>query len=231
MAIGTAFSELVSRVRSETFRSDNLSVGVDDLHIIKEKVNAAYATLYTDHDWHHLKTVFDRIPLSAGQRYYDFPTGLNAERIIEAVVWWSGKPTPLERGIDFDDYASYSPEDDERVDPALKWDVKWTGSATQLEFWPLPDSNDQEAQFKGIYAAPRLVADTDLCRLDDNLVVLFASAAVLGKGKNETILAQAQDHLRILKARGKGGEQRHQMGLGSYVNDGKPNFVVRIGRS
>ncbi len=231
MARGTAFSELVSRTRSETLRSDNLAIGPADLHIVKEKVNSTYQTLYMARDWAHLKTTFTRVPLSAGDRYYNCPTGLNSERVISARVWWNDKPTPIDRGIGFDEYNTYSSEDDERSDPVLKWDVKWTGSADQIEVWPIPSTNDQSLQFIGIYAAPRLVNDADLCLLDDDLVVLFAAAALLGDGKNQTILGQAQDHFRILGARGKGGEQVHQMGLGSSQRTGAQPVVLRIGHT
>lgn len=228
MARGTAFSELLTRLRAETGRSTNVAVGVDDVDMLREILNATYQTLYMNHDWAHLKKRFARFTLNAGQQFYDFPTGLNSERVLHAVVWRDGIATPLARGITDDDYNAYDPESDERAEPAMKWDVVWTGTSDQLEFWPLPSTNEQEVQFTGIQAAPRLVADADKCLLDDDLVVLFAAAEVLGEKDGKSKLSKAQEHLRLLKARGKGGETDHRIGLGGYGLAEAPKVVIRV---
>lgn len=227
MARGTAFSELVTRLRNETGRTDDVNIGVDELPKLKQVINSNYQTLYLNHDWAHLKKVFTRITLTAGTRYYNLPTGLNSERIIRAVVWRDAIASDLVRGIDAEDYNVYDPEDDERSEPALKFDIKWTGSADQVEIWPLPSTNNQELQFTGIQAAPRLVNDADLCLLDDDLVVGFAAAELLGEKEGALKLKKAQEHLRILKARGKGAEQVHQMGLG-IERTKNPPITIRI---
>lgn len=228
MARGTAFSELFTRLRAETGRSTSVAVGVDDLDQLKEVLNSTYQTLYMNHDWAHLMKVFPRVTLNAGQRYYNFPTGLNSERVTRVVVWRDGIASDITRGIGPEEYNTYDPEADERSEPALAWDVRWTGSADQIEIWPLPSTNNQELQFTGVQAAPRLVNDTDLCLLDDDLVVLFAAAELLGDKGGKGKLSKAQDHLRLLKARGKGGERAYQMGLDDYRREREPRVVLRI---
>jgi hypothetical protein len=215
MARGTQFLDLVTRVKSKTGRAQSVAVGVDDLPRIQEEINLVYAALYLDHDWPHLRKVFDRIPLQAGERYYDLPDGLNVERVESACVYWTaGINTPLIRGISAEHYNAYDSVNDDRVEPAFRWDVRWTGSSDQIEIWPIPNTNDQELEFTGIQAAPRLVADADVCLLDDTLVVLFASAALTKGEEAEKILKLAQGHFQTLKARSRGGDTELRLGLG-----------------
>jgi hypothetical protein len=227
MARGTAFSELVIQLRNETGRSSDVNVGVDDLDALKQAINSVYSTLYDGNDWPHLRKSFTRIPLAAGQRYYDFPAGLNSERVEQVAVWFNDQPMIVTRGIGFEEYSLYSSIDDERSDPVTNWEVKWTGSSDQIEVWPLPSTNTQELQFIGIQAAPRLVNDVDLCLLDDTLVVLFAAAHVLGEKAGKAKLATAQDKLKLLKARGH-STPRYAVGTGGGVTAPAPTITVHI---
>jgi hypothetical protein len=226
VARGTAFSELVIQLRNETGRSDDVNVGVDELPLLKQAINSAYITLYDDNDWPHLRKTFDRISLSAGSRYYDFPTGLNSERVETVAVWYNGEPHRVDRGISFEEYSLYSSEDDERSDPVTRWDVRWTGTEDQIEVWPIPSSNTQKLQFTGIQSISRLVDDDDLCLLDDILVVKLAAAEILGEKGGKIKLAQAQERLRKLKGRGH-STSRYQLGLGD-PGLSRPNITVRV---
>jgi hypothetical protein len=214
MARGTQFGVLVSRVRNRVGRSNTAgSSGVADYNQIKEIINAHYEHLYRDYDWPHLRIVTERIALSAGDRYYDVPTSeLDYESIERAVVWTNGQPIAIERGIDFEDYSAFSSEDDDRSGPVLKWDIRFTGSTEQIEVWPMPDGNDQELQFRGFRKFARLVADADLCRLDDNLVVGFAVAELAanqGLKDAQLKLTAAQGLYNRLRGRVKGGSKTH----------------------
>ncbi len=231
MARGTTFLDLVTRVKAKTGRAQSVAVGVDDLPRIQEEINIVYAALYHDHDWPHLRKVFDRITLQAGERYYNLPDGLNVERVENVCAWWMLVSTPLIRGISAQHYNAYDSVNDDRVEPALRWDVRWTGSSDQIEIWPLPNTNEQELEFTGIQAAPRLVADIDVCLLDDTLVVLFASAALVkDKDESEKILKLAQGHLQTLKARTRGGNTELRLGLG-HVDSFKRHEATIVVRS
>lgn len=205
-------------LREEVGRSGDVSVGVADLPLLKRAINKAYATLYDDYDWAFLRRVFPRVALSAGQRYYDLPTGLNVDRVETVHVWYNALPSLLPRGIRPEHYATYDPEADTRSDPALAWDVRDVAGATQIEIWPLPSSDNQELQFVGIRAAPKLVYNADTCLLDDELVVLLAAEQILRRQKSadaDSVLAQFRARLQRLKGRASAaGNQRVRIGLG-----------------
>ena len=162
MARGTQFLSLITDLRAELRRSSSVAVGVDDLDSLKQVLNRVYQTLVMQYNWPHLRIMFKVVSLAAGQRYYDFPTGawsgatvkLIYERVIRAAVTYSGQVQDIERGIDFEEYASYNSDDDERAEPALRWDVTWTGTADQIEIWPIPNTNDQKLHFQGVHNTP-----------------------------------------------------------------------------
>lgn len=231
MAIGTQFLALKQRLRAELGRSVDVSVGVDDDESLKQTLNRTYAALYMQWDWPHLRMVWPHIQLSAGQRFYDFPVNLNPDRVEKVVVRYNGHFYPLDRGIDFDAYNAYDSEAGERSDPALRWDVRWTGSSTQFEIWPVPVSDEQSVQFRGIIALPRLVDDTDVCLLDDELVVLFAAQELLSRQKSQDAdkkLQLAQEHFNRLKGRSKGASERLQLGLGPSGPVRPYKAVIRV---
>lgn len=227
MARGTQFSVLVSRLRSELKRSNDVAVGVDDVPSLKETLNHVYSILYLQRDWSHLRKLFSK-PLTAGTRYYNLPSGLNTERIEVAAVYWGNLPTEIHRGIGFSEYAAFDSDEDERSDPVQKYDIRWTGT-TQIEVWPIPATNDQTLKFIGIQDAPRLVNDTDQCLLDDTLVVLAAAAELIRDGEEKKIKqALANQHLNMLTARQR-GDGGYRLGLGPTSGSVRPHeAVVRV---
>jgi hypothetical protein len=216
VARGTQFGVLKTMLRNEIGRSNTAGgSGVADFNALSQILNRHYEALYTDFDWPHRRAVFDRIELSAGDRYYDFPDECDYERIEKVVVWYNDQPIPIERGIDFNDYSAFSSEDDIRADPVMKWDVRFTGTEEQMEVWPLPSSNTQEIQIRGIQKFVRLVADADTCKLDDNLVVGFAAAefaARQGDKDAEAKHAAAQRLYSRLRGRTKGAGKTYVFG-------------------
>jgi len=226
MARGTQFSVLRQRLRAELRRATSVAVGVDDVDSLNVTLNHTYSTLYFQNDWPHLRKVFS-LPLVAGERYYDVPTGLEAERIERVAVDWSGIPTDMEHGIAFEQMAEFDSDADERSDPALRWDIRWEDSATQIEVWPIP-ATAQTVRIQGIQSISRLVSDEDICLLDDDVVVLYA-AAELTKGDDQKIKADmAREHLKMLKGRGHSNGV-HRLGLGSGAEDRPHGVVVRVG--
>jgi len=235
MARGATLSQLISDLRDELRRLNTSSAAPDDVPSLTRTINHVYATVYAAHDWPHLFREFSRMTLNAGQRHYDFPTGLNPERIIAARLWWGNLPTPIERGITIDDYALYDPEDDDqRATPALKWDIRFTGSTEQIEVWPTPSDSTQKLQFFGITSIDPLVDLTDTCKLDSDLVVLYAAAELLDEKSpdKKAKLDLAKALLNQLKMRGtSGGEKTYQLGLGSGADAGKPyRSMIRVAR-
>jgi hypothetical protein len=236
MARGTPLSRLVVMLRDELRRASTPSIGADDLASLRQVLNRNYRILALDHDWPHLMKVSNRMTLYAGQRYYDLPDQIDYDRIINIIAWYSSEPYELMRGIDFADYATYDPELDERSEPVLKWDIRWTGDTDQLEIWPLPNTNAQQLQIRAIRELPALVDDTDKCLLDDQLVVAFAAAELATAQKSadaEIKAGQAQRLLGMLKARSNNNQEEYRVGLGrDDANGSRPyQAVVRVSSS
>lgn len=235
MALFTTFGELVTMLRAEARMSVNPAVGPDANTRYKALLNRVYSTLYDAYDWPHLKYVTPLIPIAAGQRYYDFPAGLNHERLDEVVVYWSsGEPYPLDPGIGFEQYASFDSNTDERTDPPQRFDIRSTSSGViQIELWPIPASNGMTLQLKGTRRAPKLVNSSDICMLDDHLVATFAAAEVLAplsKEDSQAKLRAAQQLLVQKKARGvlpqTGGTTASSIGTGQLQVGMRGNRAV-----
>lgn len=229
------FLQLVYDLRAELGRASDPAAGVSDLPSLKQTLARTYETIYDDYDWPHLSIIADRTPLQAGERYYDFPANIGYEGIEEVVIWWNGQPVPLTRGIGFEHYAEFDPESDNRSDPATHWDVRFTGTREQMEIWPLPASSNS-IQVRGKRKFTPLVDESDLCLVDDNLVVLSAAVELLPRQKSgdaQVKLAALQSRYGRVKGRSKGGSNRsYRIGLGTGSPEtGAPSrSTVRVGR-
>jgi hypothetical protein len=232
MARRTQFGQLVTQLRNEVGRSNVAGAsGVADYGMLKQVLNRHYEALYLDYDWPHLRFTTPLTPLSAGDAFKDIPSGMDYERIEDLKVWTNGRPIPTTRGIEISDYAIFSTPSGDRSSPVQKWDIRFTGTVEQFEFWPMPDDNAQSFQVIGFKKFARLIADADLCLLDDNLVVGFAAAEVLGRADPkfaQTTLGFAQalyDKLRG-RTKAKSGEDANFTSGSSMPQ--KPVFVVRV---
>lgn len=226
------FLQLISDLRAELSRSSDPAVGVADLPSLKQTLSRNYESLYDDYDWPHLSVISDRMTINAGQRFYDFPDNMSYETTDQIVAWWSAQPIPLTRGIDFEHYAEYDPEADQRSSPVTHWDVRFTDPREQIELWPLPAS-EQELQFKGRKKFVPLINDADLCLIDDSLVVLTSAVELLGpkSGNVQAKLAALQRRYSKLKGRTKGGARSVRIGLGAGSQDTVPTrATIRVGR-
>jgi hypothetical protein len=238
MARGKTFGQIVQDLRSELSRATDPSVGVSDLDNLKYNIRTTYETLWEDIDWPHLTGDFDKVTLAAGQRYYDMPVllngytaGIDFERVVRADVWYSGLPHSLTRGISSEHYALFDSTTGIRSDPALRWDVKFTGVTEQIEIWPIPSSNSQSLQIFGHTRAGTLVNDADVLALDDKLVVLMAAASMLeGQGaKNaKTVASLAVKRMNRLAARMKSKDEGYRMGMGKKIDPDRYRAVVRV---
>jgi len=229
MSRGTQLIQLLSMLRAEAGQSMKVSVGVDAEGGFKHLLARTQESLYDDYDWPFMR-VLPTKALSAGQRYYDLPADLNMERIESVVVWDSGSPCPLTRGIDWPDYAQHNSDGGERADPALKWDIRHTGTKEQIEIWPVPASNDMTLQFKGIKKLNPLIANDDTAELDDLMITLFAASEILARQKSEDAgakLAAAKDRRAIMRGRTKGGSATVVMNGGEQQSQ-RGRTVIRV---
>ncbi len=238
MARGITFAECVVQLRDEIGRDHDPSVGISDLPGLKQVIARIYEDLWDEVDWPHLRTEFDKILLQAGQRYYDLPTAasgtltMNYERIEHIVTWYSGLPHRLERGITPEQYATYDSTTGVSADPALRYDIRFTGTKEQLEIWPIPSSTNQySVQITGIPKVTRLVNDADVLMLDDRLVVLLAASEMLESrkaGDGRSKMKAAQQRLFRLIGRGKSKNDGYRIGMGNTTRMDPYKAIVRV---
>lgn len=237
MVRGVTLLNIVTQVRNEVGRDPDVSVGQSDIEGIKQKVRRVYETLY-DEEWPHLHSQFDKIQLQAGQRYYDPPTSINGvagftvdyERLDKTYVWYSGLPHPLKYGIGPQEYASFDSTNDVRTEPALRWDVRFTGVKEQIEIWPIPSSNTQYLQFEGVPRCSQLVSESDTLALDDKLIVLLVAAelAEVQDSKSAKSLAQlaTKRYFRLTgRARKTSG---HRIGMKRRIEPEQYRGIIRV---
>lgn len=231
MPRGTQLGDLIEMFRSEVRQSVQPSVGTDSLPHVKQLLRRTQVVLYEQFDWPFLRPPVQTISLAAGDRYYDAPDDLNFDRVERVAVRYNNEPIKVERGIDFEEYAFFDSAEDERSSPVQKWDVRWTGTTTQIEVWPVPDNDDMVLWFKCMRPLRTLVDNSDVCDLDDYLIVLFAAAEELASQKArdaELKLKVAQDYLKSLRANSQSGSSSVQMGLGRGSRLGAPTRVEVI---
>lgn len=226
-------------LRAEAGHSVSVAAGVDNAPALTQKLRRAQVLLYDDYDWPFLRETWT-IDLQAGQRYYDLPQNpngdrLDMERIERVTIDYSGRPVPLERGINDEQYAQTNSDNGERAGPCRRWDIKrTTAAAEQIEAWPIPVDNTNIMGFKGIRRLRSLINPEDQCDLDDQLIVLTAAAEILARqgAKDAPLVQQAAGaRLKQLKARTKGASRMITMSGSSrdaeLRNRGKT--IIRIG--
>lgn len=218
MARGKQLLSLIAQLRAETGRSQDVSVGVDEVENLKVILQRTQETLYEEYEWPHMR-VQKTISLSAGQRHYDLPSGLNFDRIQQVKLRYNTVYVDLERGINFDDYSIFdsNASTPERSFPTLKWDIRDTGSGEQIEVWPIPNQSATIYMF-GTKTLGDLIQENDTADLDDRLIVLFAAAEILARQKSNDAnikLSQAEKRLATLRKNSQSGSKTIQVGLGN----------------
>jgi hypothetical protein len=208
MPRGVSLADCVTDVRQELLDSANVNVGKTLDGSIKRKLERVQRDVYLDNDWPIFKHYGDKT-LSAGSRYYDLPSTLDPESVVEVRYKWSGIwSEPLEQGITLDDYNAQNSDANIRADPVLKWDYYNTGSI-QVEVWPIPATNGGTLRFKGKRPLARFTNDTDTCTLDSDLIVLLAAAEILdARGRREAAQLFAKADKRFRKITGRAGANR-----------------------
>lgn len=174
----TTLETMVRDLRYETHRSADPNIGLDEYPSLCHLLERVQKTLYWDFDWPFLKIRAD-ITLVAGQRYYNVPSDIDFERIISFRGNGNDYWKPIIRGIGMEHYEIYDSDNDERGYPTERWDVWNTGSGEQLEIWPMPDQSGETIRISAFKKLAPLVADNDVCTLDNDLIVLFAAAELM----------------------------------------------------
>ena len=201
MARGTTLLELRDMCRAEIGASPNVSMGINSLDQIDNLIRRTQQRLWADHDWDfaYIERDEQMVPL---ERYYAFDNDIDYDRIISANVRYSNIWHPISYGIGPNEYNALNSDINQTTEPVLKW-RHWEGN--QFEVWPIPTTTNQVIRFKAIKKLSPLIATTDRADLDDNLIILFASAEYLARTKandSQAKLSMAQAHYNKLKGQG-----------------------------
>jgi hypothetical protein len=203
MAFGRTFGQVVDSLALQLGRNVAPSAVQGYRDQLKELVRRAYEELLDEYEWPHLSGHFEKLT-QAGQRYYDFPEFTQFGKFYSPYAFYTGNPDPLTRGISIADYGAYDPDTD-RCDPVMKWDLRATAAGTfQVEFWPVPASDDIRILFSGQRAPVDIVDDADVLVLDDHLVnlwVLYEKAEAEGRKNAKALQQKALRRLTLVKAK------------------------------
>lgn len=243
MPRGTQLQDLIYQLRAEVGQSTLVSVGIDNVPALIQILRRKQIMLYDDYDWPFLR-ITPFINLKKGERFYDMPDdfgALNMERIEHMEVWYSGRPSKIERGIGPADYAQYNSFNGETGGgPIIKWDIKYTDptgtdvAKEQVEVWPIPDDDGQKLQLTGIKNLRPLVALSDQAELDDVMIVLHCAAQILKRQKAADApdkQKDADDRTATLKGRVKGAERTYIMGGGPREESLRGKTIIRVSGS
>lgn len=228
MPLGVPLSTLRRNLRAETGTSLNPLQGIAAQQTLDLILDRQQRELWDAYNWKHLR-IYRDIALAVGQGSYNYPTDLPFEQVI--TVWFADGLTasrwePLLYGIT----ASMIPPSGPRVGTPKRWDnvavvaSGVTNPTGQIAILPLPSVAGMLLRLEGQAAINSLVADTDKCVIDSQLITLFASAEVLANQKSEGAamkLTKAQNYLRHLLAN-QGADKRVNRNMGGsqrYGND------------
>lgn len=202
MARRTTLGQLLTLLRAEARLSANPAHNAqvrDSQVVILQRLQEQ---LWQDFDWPHLR-IERQYPMQAGQRYYDFGSDFDIDRIESIEIKSDGVWAKLISGIEAEHYADVDSDLDHRSWPPNRWQIS---EDEQIEIWPIPDTNGtaetREGYVKvtGIRRLNPLVADDDRADLDDRMLVLYAAAELAAEKDQKTKMALANK--RYAKLRG-----------------------------
>lgn len=192
---GRTLAQILESVRLETSRSSSTALGVNEESALKHRINRLYEFFWFDYNWPFLKIMDADKAVSAGTYKIDLPTSIDLERIEKVAVRYGDIWRPVEKGLTTEMYNALDSEADERSEPIENYDLQWTGSAPQIVLWPRP-SRDTTVRFQGRKAFAKLVNNSDVCLLDDQLIYMYAAAELLTKFESADATSAAQAALR-----------------------------------
>lgn len=188
MPRGKTLGELVLMLREEVGDATSAALGQNTLPGYKRTLRRTQEFLWGDWAWPHLRVYREEV-MQAGQRYYTLPADLAFDRVENVHVRDNDIWRPVCYGIELEHYNASDPELGDRDDPVERWKAHEDG---QFEVWPVPATNGLRLRFEGIRKLASLVDDADRADLDDNLIVMFAAAEILGRKKSADGQAKAQ---------------------------------------
>lgn len=218
MATGKTLQQVVAMTAFECRFTTDESLTLDMRETLKHFCRTEQSRLVDEFDWPEFKGTdgaawFD-LQLVEGQRFYDYPTGCDPDKVTGVHVKFGNVWIPLLYGITPDDYTSFNSDDDVRVDPAIKWARRaanrggTAGLGSQVEIWPIPSSGatDSLARFASSQTIDEAVSESQIMVIDDLAIMHFAASRYwegLEDGGPQALkcYARGQQRLTTLKVR------------------------------
>lgn len=231
MARNVALVNILKSFRAEARLSTNPAHNdhAQDQHI--DLLRSRYHGLYEKYDWEHLK-IRRTYSLQEGLRYYDFTADFDLSRLTRIEVRDGGQWLNLKTPIEAQHYSEYESDLDERAWPVRRWQIS---EGDQIEIWPIPNqsgvlaSRDGYIRVHGIRKLPAFNANSDLCLIDDRLVVLAAAVPTLfAKGEKELGgLAREEFKSLLLTLTGNMTKRktRQMFGIDDCEDDYRPSYL------
>lgn len=213
MATGTQLSELRAMLKGELSADDDSDVSPGGDNVLNRQLANTQKWLALRYDFSDLnmRSEFNLVP---GQRYYDFPAGIELARKLVISCYWSTLWYSTEPGIKLVNYNTLNPDLGQRLDPVIRWKKIRVAGVLKLEVWPLPASATL-LRLEGQMPLTALVADTDVCTLDDLLIVQWTAAKLLARMKSAdapAMLEEAKESLKRLVGADNSDSQVFSMG-------------------
>jgi hypothetical protein len=231
MARHTTLVRILDMLRAEARLSMNPAHNrqIRDAHV--NMLQRQQNRLWDDFTWPHLRV--QRLkPVSSGQRYYSPPDDILIDNIERIEIYDGGTWRRLVPGINGSHYSAHNSDLDERAYPPMAWAIH---EDEDIEIWPISDTNSDPAtqegmlKFTGIRNLKPFFDDADRADLDDNLLVMFASAELLAaQGAKDAQLKL--DQANQIYRRQRGGltpRKRFRMfGVGGHIPEQR-EYVTR----
>lgn len=165
--------------------------------VLNSMLRSAQKSLYLEFDWQTLIRYQD-VTLGANAIRIDYPTFMDAERLIQIGVKVSNSWQEVKRGITL---TMYTTQDNP------SYPVRFE-EQDQIEFWPRADQS-YLLRVWGIKALPRFTEDQDRAIIDDDLVFLWALATAKAHWghKDAQAVGNQVEQLRV-KLRSKSWKKR-----------------------
>lgn len=198
MARGTTLGTMISQLRNELGITPSSIVAQSDNAPLRHVLQRTQEILYDEYAWPHMTGVWYDVTLVPGQRYYNLPSQLNYERVLDVRVNYSDIWYNVGAGFNSEVYNIHDSDSDQRADPVERWRLY---NATQFEAWPMPASTGSTLRFTGTRKLGDFIADSDVADLDDRLIVLTSAAEKLSdKARGKALQALASRRFAYLKA-------------------------------
>jgi hypothetical protein len=199
-------ADMLTDLRAEIGHSTNVAHGINDRETLLYYLNRTQIKLYQEYDWPQL-IVHKDSTLTEGQRFKTYPQPLGFDDITRVWLFAPGPICEVLYGIGPAEYAFSNPGQGQSGWPVRRWmHDPDTGS---FEIWPTPTASVNMTptpflRFWGTKPVVKMVDDSDLSTLPDNLIVLYAAADLLARDNTKDAglkLQEANEAMRRHRVR------------------------------